>query len=82
MLTAIKTVVGIATSLGAGSIVGNVIQVTTPTNIGAAKKATMFLGGVTLSYMAGKMAEKLVKEEIDELAEEIAKLKDASKKEN
>lgn len=69
VLPIIKAAAGLATSLGAGAVIGNAIKATTPDNMKLASKILVTIGGVTLSSVAGDAAanyiENLIQNSVD-----------------
>lgn len=67
----VKTVAGVATSFGAGAVVGNAIKATTPTNMKRATKILVGFGAVVLSSIAGDVAGRYVEEQIQNVADGV-----------
>jgi hypothetical protein len=86
-LDTVKLVTGIVVSSGAASIVGHALKMTLPEHTKPVKKVALFIGGVALSGMLGKMAAKYAEDEIDEsvstyqtMKSEFTKVKEEMKK--
>ena len=62
----IKTVIGLATSIGVGQVTKNIMKVTTPANLSKAQKAATAIGGGVLAIMASNKAVEYVEKEYDE----------------
>lgn len=62
----VKGIVGLATSLGAGAVVGNAIKATTPENMKLASKILVGIGGATLSVIAGEVASAYIENQIQD----------------
>lgn len=64
----IQLVAGVATSFGAGSVVGNLIKHTTPEKLKTGSKILVAIGGAALSFVAGDLASRYVEDQIEEVA--------------
>jgi hypothetical protein len=73
----VKTVAGVASSVGVGAIVKNIIITTTPENVTKLQKASIFIGSVVLSGMIGDMATKYVNTTIDNTVEQFKTAQEA-----
>lgn len=62
----IKTVIGLATSIGVSQVTKNIMKVTTPANLSKAQKAATAIGGGILAMMASSKAVEYVEKEYDE----------------
>ena len=71
-LPIIKTVVGTAAGIGAGTIVGNVVKATTPITVGPIKKVLIGLGSYALGSAAGALAAKAISNDFDDVEKWIA----------
>lgn len=65
-LTVVRHVVGIVSSAGVGSIVGNAIKATTPDELSKIQKITIATGSIALSGAAGMHAANYVERQFDE----------------
>lgn len=71
VLPIIKGAAGLASSLGAGAVVGNAIKATTPTDLKLAQKILVGIGGVALSSIAGERAAAYIESQIQGVADGI-----------
>lgn len=71
ILPILKGTVGLATSLGAGAVVGNAIKATTPDNMKLAQKILVGIGGITLSSIAGDVASRYMEAQIQAVADGV-----------
>lgn len=69
ILPVVKSIVGLATSLGAGAVVGNAIKATTPANLNRVQKVFVGIGAVTLSTVAGEIASNYIEAQIQEVVD-------------
>jgi hypothetical protein len=67
-LETFKAVVGFGVSLGAGIIVGNIVNLTTPPNTKALSKVLVKAGTFALAGYAGEKAAQYTNETIDDVA--------------
>lgn len=58
-------------SVGTGSIVGNIINATTPINIGLIKKACVSVGGLVIGSMVADKASDYAGQQIDDAIDSI-----------
>jgi len=61
----LKGLVGLATSIGVGTIINNVVQSTTPMQIGKGSKFFITIGSFVLSGMVSTMAATHIESVID-----------------
>jgi len=71
ILTIVKAGIGMVTSIGVGSIVGNAIKATTPVGMKKYTKVCVSLGSLVLTALAGDMASKYVESEIDSVVDTV-----------
>lgn len=69
----VKTIGGIIVSVGVGAIVGNVINHTTPNNIGIFKKVCIAIGSLILTSMVGDKAVQYTEEKVTNAVKSIEK---------
>ena len=71
----VKTVSGMIAGAGVGTVVGNVVKVTTPIGINIGEKVLTKIGGFCISYILGSIAGQQVENAFDavKLAIETAK---------
>ena len=62
----IKTIIGLATSIGVSQVTKNIMKVTTPANLSKAQKAATAIGGGVLAIMVSNKAVEYVEKEYDE----------------
>lgn len=58
-------------SIGTGSIVGNIINATTPVSIGLIKKACVSISGLVIGSMIADKASDYVGQQIDDTVDSI-----------
>lgn len=63
----VKAVTGLATSIGAGAVVGNAIKATTPIVLSRTQKVIVGIGGVTVSAAVASFTADYVENSIDEV---------------
>lgn len=66
-----KNVAELAVSIGVGAVVGNAIKATTPDDLRAYSRFAVKLGGIVLSGIAVKQAQRFVRSEIDDIFKKI-----------
>lgn len=69
VLPIVKTVVGIATSFGAGAVIGNAIKATTPPNLKLVSKVFIGLGALGISGALGDIAGSYMESQIQAFAD-------------
>lgn len=69
ILPLVKSVTGLATSLGAGAVVGNAIKASTPLSLNRVQKVFVTIGAVTLSSVAGDLAANYIENQIQEVVD-------------
>lgn len=70
-LETIKAVAGFSVSIGAGIIIGNAINATTPVNVKKITKFFILVGGGAIGGWVGEKASEYVNEQIDDIASVI-----------
>lgn len=75
-LTFAKTVVGTIASIGAGAIVGNIVNATAPPVVKIPMKIAAYVGAVAISAVVGQKASDII---VDPLVETTAAVKEAKK---
>ena len=75
----VKNGVGVATSLGTGMVITNVITHTTPTELTKYQKVMVGIGGVAVSGYAGKIVSDYAEGQVDDLFDGIRNLSEAIK---
>lgn len=71
ILPVVKSLAGFASSLGAGTVVGNAIKATTPDELSKLGKVLVSVGSVALSGAAGSIASKWIEDEIQKFADDF-----------
>jgi hypothetical protein len=80
ILPIVKGAAGIATSVGAGAVVGNAIKATTPANLKPVSKVLIGIGGIALSSIAGDLAATYIENQIQGIADSARVIKETAKK--
>lgn len=75
--TIVKVAAGIATSYGASTVVKDVFKVTLPEVESTSAKVFRWLGVTAISGVIGYLAEKWVKDQVDDIVELVAITKEA-----
>jgi len=68
ILNVVTPVLALASSFGAGAVVGNAIKATTPDNLKIVSKVLVGIGGVVLASVAGDAAATYIDREIKNMA--------------
>ena len=63
----VKTVVGLVTGVGAGTIVGNIVKATTPETVTRVGRITIVIGTFFVGGMVGDAAAKYATGQVDAL---------------
>jgi hypothetical protein len=69
ILPLVKSVAGLATSLGAGAVVGNAIKASTPAGLKTSQKILVGIGSVALSSVAGEVTAKYIENQIQNVVD-------------
>ena len=72
----IKTVVGTAAGIGAGTIIGNVVKSTTPITVGPIHKVLIAIGSYGLGSAAGALASRAISTDFDYVENAIKSIAD------
>lgn len=75
-----KAIIGFGVSLGAGIIVGNIVNVTTPSNIKLLPKILVKAGTFALAGYAGEKAAQYTNETIDDVTAVFGFAKDVKER--
>ena len=66
-----KNIAELAVSIGVGAVVGNAVKATTPEDLRVYSRFAVKLGGVIVSGIAVKQAQRYVRSEIDDIFKKV-----------
>lgn len=69
----IKSIISIASSIGVSQVVSNIMEATTPANLGKAKKVTTIIGGLVISGMLSNAASTNIEAQLDKMTDSLKK---------
>lgn len=66
-INTVKVIVGSASSIGAGTVISNIVKATTPETVTMVGRISITIGTVVISGMIGEMAAKYATGEVDKI---------------